>query len=89
MRLRARSLPRVAVALAIVALLLPVPLYAEELTQATVERSGGEAAIPVTLQDSLLERLDRLSSGKQVAQRASVLGREFSYPLLEAIAGRR
>ena len=45
------------------------------------------AAIPVTLQDSLLARLDRLSSAKDVAQRAAVLGREFPYALLAAIAG--
>ncbi len=66
-----------------------IPLFAEELTQAVVE-AGGDAnvvAIPVTLQDSLLARLDRLSSAKEVAQRAAVLGREFSYALLAATAG--
>jgi predicted ATPase len=65
-----------------------IPLFAEELTQAVVE-AGGDAAvaeIPVTLQDSLLARLDRLSSAKEVAQRAAVLGREFSYELLQAVA---
>src|SRR5215475_206843 len=63
--------------------------FAEELTQAVVE-AGGDAAvaeIPVTLQDSLLARLDRISSAKEVAQRAAVLGREFSYALLAATAG--
>jgi predicted ATPase len=67
-----------------------VPLFAEELTQAVVE-AGGDAAvaeIPVTLQDSLLARLDRIASAKEVAQRAAVLGREFSYPLLAATAGK-
>jgi tetratricopeptide (TPR) repeat protein len=66
-----------------------IPLFAEELTQAVVE-AGGDAAvaeIPVTLQDSLLARLDRISSAKEVAQRAAVLGREFSYALLAASAG--
>jgi class 3 adenylate cyclase/tetratricopeptide (TPR) repeat protein len=66
-----------------------IPLFAEELTQAVVEAGGepGAAAIPMTLQDSLLARLDRLSSAKEVAQRAAVLGREFSYALLAATAG--
>ena len=65
-----------------------IPLFAEELTQAVVEAGGdAAAAIPVTLQDSLLARLDRLSSAKEVAQRAAVLGREFSYALLAAVAG--
>jgi len=45
------------------------------------------AAIPATLADSLMARLDRLSAAKEVAQRAAVLGREFSYPLLAATAG--
>ena len=66
-----------------------IPLFAEELTQAVVE-TGSDAAvaeIPVTLQDSLLARLDRLSTAKEVAQRAAVLGREFGYPLLAAVAG--
>jgi class 3 adenylate cyclase/tetratricopeptide (TPR) repeat protein len=65
-----------------------IPLFAEELTQSVVE-AGTDAAlveIPVTLQDSLLARLDRLSSAKEVAQRAAVLGREFSYELLKAVA---
>ncbi len=65
-----------------------IPLFAEELTRAVVEAGGDAAtAIPVTLQDSLLARLDRLSSNKEVAQRAAVLGREFSYALLAAVAG--
>jgi tetratricopeptide (TPR) repeat protein len=64
-----------------------VPLFAEELTHAVVEAGAdAAAAIPVTLQDSLLARLDRLSSAKEVAQRAAVLGREFSYALLAATA---
>jgi class 3 adenylate cyclase/tetratricopeptide (TPR) repeat protein len=65
-----------------------IPLFAEELTQAVVEARGDAgAAIPVTLQDSLLARLDRLSSAKEVAQRAAVLGRDFSYALLAATGG--
>ena len=47
-----------------------IPLFAEELTQAVVEAGGDAAvaAIPVTLQDSLLARLDRLSSAKERAR---------------------
>ena len=64
-----------------------IPLFAEELTQAVLETGSDAAgtAIPVTLQDSLLARLDRLSSAKKVAQVASVLGRDFSYALLRAL----
>jgi predicted ATPase len=66
-----------------------MPLYAEELTRAVIEPGVGRGAeaIPATLADSLMGRLDRLSSAKQVAQRAAVLGREFSYRLLAAVAG--
>jgi predicted ATPase len=66
-----------------------VPLYIEELTK-TVAAPGAArsvAAIPATLADSLMARLDRLSAAKAVAQRAAVLGREFGYPLLAATAG--
>ncbi len=62
-----------------------VPLFAEELTRSAAEADDAAHAIPTTLQDSLLARLDRLSSAKEVAQRASVLGREFSYGLLAAV----
>jgi predicted ATPase/class 3 adenylate cyclase len=66
-----------------------VPLYVEELTKAVTERGATQdaAAIPATLADSLMGRLDRLSSAKEVAQRAAVLGREFSYTLLAGMAG--
>src|SRR5262245_7750340 len=66
-----------------------VPLYVEELTKAMAEPGAarGVAAIPATLADSLMARLDRLSAAKEVAQRAAVLGREFGYPLLAATAG--
>jgi tetratricopeptide (TPR) repeat protein len=62
-----------------------VPLFVEELTSAVLER--GEAKpnkheIPATLHDSLMARLDRLGPAKEVAQIASVIGREFSYDLL-------
>jgi class 3 adenylate cyclase/predicted ATPase len=66
-----------------------VPLYVEELTKAVAEpgASRGADAIPSTLAGSLMARLDRLSAAKEVAQRAAVLGREFGYPLLAAVAG--
>ena len=66
-----------------------VPLYVEELTRSLVEPGTARSveAIPATLADSLMGRLDRLSATKEVAQRAAVLGREFAYPLLAAVAG--
>jgi predicted ATPase len=45
-----------------------------------------ELAIPATLQGSLMARLDRLGPAKAVAQLGAVLGREFPYPLLEAVS---
>ncbi|MBL8385782.1 MAG: AAA family ATPase [Burkholderiales bacterium] len=77
-----------------------VPLFVEELIKAIVEAQavagvdaalpnalGGQPAfeVPATLRDSLTARLDRLGDAKQVAQLASVLGREFDYAMLQAI----
>ena len=83
-----RSCPRARVD-ALVARADGVPLYVEELTKAVVEPGAarGVEAIPATLADSLMARLDRLSTAKEVAQRAAVLGREFGYPLLAAMVG--
>jgi class 3 adenylate cyclase/ABC-type lipoprotein export system ATPase subunit/tetratricopeptide (TPR) repeat protein len=65
-----------------------VPLFAQELTKAVMDlRSVGPSAVPLTLQDSLMARLDRLGRAKDVAQIASVFGRQFSFDLLEAVAG--
>src|SRR5262249_42406875 len=66
-----------------------VPLYIEELTKAVLEPGAARTveAIPATLADSLMDRLDRLSTAKEVAQRAAVLGRECSYALLAAAGG--
>src|SRR5262245_6590402 len=65
-----------------------VPLFAEELARAVVgEHTAALDEIPVSLQDSLLARIDRLGPAKDVAQVASVLGREFPYVLLRAVAG--
>jgi class 3 adenylate cyclase/tetratricopeptide (TPR) repeat protein/ABC-type lipoprotein export system ATPase subunit len=65
-----------------------VPLFAEELTKAVLDlRSLDSGAVPLTLQDSLMARLDRLGRAKDIAQIASVIGRQFSHRLLKAIAG--
>src|SRR3712207_1817254 len=45
-----------------------------------------QLAIPATLQDSLMARLDRLAPVREVAQIGAVIGREFSYGLLAAVA---
>ncbi|WP_179138070.1 adenylate/guanylate cyclase domain-containing protein [Candidatus Entotheonella palauensis] len=77
-----------------------VPLYVEELTKMLLESgllkeedeqyvlSGvlSSASIPATLQDSLMARLDRLPEVREVAQLGSVLGREFDYEMLQALA---
>jgi len=79
-----------------------VPLFVEELTKHVLEsglliegpdryRLDGllpPLAIPSTLQDSLMARLDRLAAVKDIAQIGAAIGREFSYPLLHAVVGR-
>jgi predicted ATPase len=77
-----------------------VPLFVEELTK-TVLASGlleeqedryalhgplPPLAIPATLHDALLARLDRLAAAKVVAQLGAVIGRTFAYDLLQAVA---
>jgi class 3 adenylate cyclase/predicted ATPase len=76
-----------------------VPLFVEELTKAILESNllcdTGEyyqltgplpaLAIPSSLQDSLMARLDRLAPVKEVAQVAACLGREFHHQLLAAV----
>ncbi len=66
-----------------------VPLFVEEVTRLLLERGeqGGIQAIPPTLQQSLMARLDRLGPAREVAQVGSVIGRGFSYGLLRAVAG--
>jgi predicted ATPase len=54
-----------------------VPLYLEEMTAAIVETGAAVGTVPASLQDSLMARLDRLGSAKEVAQIAAVIGREF------------
>lgn len=77
-----------------------VPLYVEELTkmllasplllaeadQYVLTGPLHTVAIPDTLQDALMARLDQLHMAKEVAQLGAVLGREFAYELLQAIA---
>lgn len=76
-----------------------IPLFVEEMTKMVLESHGvatdGQPAAPIgladidippTLQDSLMARLDRLVPGKDVAQLAATLGREFGYELLRTVA---
>ena len=77
-----------------------VPLFVEELTKTVLEsgllREGAERyeltgplpplAIPTTLHDSLMARLDRLAMVKDVAQLGATIGRTFAYELLQAVS---
>jgi predicted ATPase len=70
-----------------------IPLFVEELTKMVAESglltavndhyelSGSlpPLAIPATLQDSLMARLDRLSTVREIAQLGATLGRKFYY----------
>ncbi len=76
------------------------PLFVEESAKAILETGllvEGEhgytlsgrlpaALAPASLQDSLMARLDRLSTAKETAQRAAVIGRELRYALLRALS---
>jgi class 3 adenylate cyclase/predicted ATPase len=79
-----------------------IPLFVEELTKMVLEsglleeeqghyvrmpgRRSFPEAIPATLHDSLMARLDRLVTAKGVAQLGATLGREFSYELIQAVS---
>ena len=72
-----------------------VPLFVEELTKTVIEAAvdvGARRAvslplaIPATLQDALMARLDRLGTAKEIGQLGATLGREFSYELLQAVS---
>jgi class 3 adenylate cyclase/energy-coupling factor transporter ATP-binding protein EcfA2 len=76
-----------------------VPLFIEELTKtvvgAAVEKDQGNGSptsmlsadvVPTSLYSSLTSRLDRLTFGKEIARTASVIGREFSFHLLQAVS---
>jgi predicted ATPase len=96
---RGKTLPEAMVA-QIVAKSEGVPLFVEEITRSVLEsgdleehegryvlrQSVREFAIPPTLQESLIARLDRLGSAKDVALTASIIGREFAYEVIEAIS---
>jgi len=77
-----------------------VPLFVEELTKSVLEsgllreesdryvldRALPPFAIPTSLHDSLMARLDRMASVRRVAQIGAAIGREFSYPLLATLS---
>jgi len=79
-----------------------VPLFIEEITAALSDSgfiSEGDGAdapafdpttagIPATLQDLLMERLDRLGPAKEVAQHAAVIGRSFTFDLLTEVSNK-
>ena len=67
-------------------MLLASPLLREEADQYVLTGPLRTVAIPDTLQDALMARLDQLTTAKEVAQLGAVLGREFTYDLLQAIA---
>ena len=75
-----------------------IPLFVEEMTKAVLDAEGeseaqrafaGEStpvvAVPASLQASLMSRLDRLGSAKDVAQVGAAIGREFPHMLLAAL----
>jgi predicted ATPase len=76
-----------------------IPLFVEEMTKAVLEAESEREArrtvaaipspaltVPASLHASLMARLDRLGSAKEVAQIGAALGREFSHALLAAVA---
>jgi len=77
-----------------------VPLFVEEITKAILESGQLKAvdghyevrgafstlAVPATLQDSLMARLDRLMTGKVIAQLGAAIGRQFAYDLLHTVS---
>jgi class 3 adenylate cyclase/predicted ATPase len=78
-----------------------IPLFVEEMTKAVLETAGGGAsrregapasnsapAVPMSLNASLMARLDRLGPAREVAQIGAAIGREFSYDLLAAVAAK-
>ncbi|MEL6480754.1 MAG: adenylate/guanylate cyclase domain-containing protein [Pseudomonadota bacterium] len=61
-----------------------VPLYLEELTKSASD-APESPVIPVTLQDALMARLDRLGEARRITLMAAVIGRDFSASLLAAV----
>ncbi|MEM7407662.1 MAG: AAA family ATPase [Pseudomonadota bacterium] len=64
-----------------------IPLFIEELTQAASEAAdvSNQATVPDTLIAALVARIDRSRAARDVAQTASVLGRDFSYRELQTV----
>lgn len=78
-----------------------IPLFVEEMTKAVLEAQSESSArqlvasapssahaVPASLHASLMARLDRLGSAKDLAQIGAAIGREFSHALLAAVAGK-
>ncbi len=78
-----------------------VPLFVEETTKAVLEAESQGAtehmiaavpsaavAVPASLHASLMARLDRLGTAKEMAQIGAAIGREFSHALLAAVMGK-
>ena len=78
-----------------------IPLFVEEMTKAVLEAGSEGAAqrsvasvpsptlgVPASLQASLMARLDRLGSAKEVAQVGAAIGREFSHTVLSAVVSK-
>jgi len=78
-----------------------IPLFVEEMTKAVLETESEGAAqrtvasipspsigVPASLQASLMARLDRLGSAKEIAQVGAAIGREFSHALLSALGNK-
>jgi predicted ATPase len=76
-----------------------IPLFVEEMTKAVLEANADQdvrravaavpepaLAVPASLHASLMGRLDRLGSAKEVAQIAAAIGRDFSHRMLEVVA---
>ena len=75
-----------------------IPLFVEEMTKAVLEAGSGcsndaliremqsAEAVPASLNSLLLARLDRLGPAREVARIGAVIGREFDYELLSAVA---
>jgi class 3 adenylate cyclase/predicted ATPase len=78
-----------------------IPLFVEEMTKAVLEAGSEDQArqtassvpfsaptVPASLHASLMARLDRLGSARDLAQTGAAIGREFSHALLDAVAGK-
>lgn len=73
-----------------------IPIFIEELTKSILDAVPAASAvtaetldaitIPATLQDSLMSRLDRMGSAKEIAQLGAVIGRQFTEAMVAAVA---